>query len=342
MSKFKKSIIEFYITNVCNFNCDNCNRLNNYYFSGHDKWEDYKETYFAWSKLIDFDEISILGGEPLLNPTLDQWIGGIREFWPASTINIISNGTRLNYWHQRGLFDLISRTKTNLVITLHNRSRIKSIIPELVSYMNSPEVSSSSDVSKWIHAYNAVKDSTWPECSSYEDFKNLPEWIQNECRNIHKIDIDQWIKDTGVTYIRDTNTNISIHYAEHFVTAPLKYVGDNKFSVYNSNPRQAHDVCISKHCTQFIKGKMYKCHHVGLLPEFMQQFDVSMSDSDQQLLLDYRPLSVDDDQPVMDRFLKNLINPMPQCKLCPSLLEPVFLQSSTNKPKIQKIIPIKK
>lgn len=33
--------------------------------------------------------------------------------------------------------------------------------------------------------YNVVKDEQWPECSTEEEFANLPKWIQDECNNVH-------------------------------------------------------------------------------------------------------------------------------------------------------------
>jgi len=33
--------------------------------------------------------------------------------------------------------------------------------------------------------YNCVKDPTWPECNTYDDFNNLPDWIQKECVETH-------------------------------------------------------------------------------------------------------------------------------------------------------------
>ena len=34
-------------------------------------------------------------------------------------------------------------------------------------------------------AYQDVKDPSWPECNTAEDFKLLPDWIQNECITVH-------------------------------------------------------------------------------------------------------------------------------------------------------------
>jgi hypothetical protein len=89
-------------------------------------------------------------------------------------------------------------------------------------------------------------------------------------------------------------------------------------------------------------GKMYKCHHVALLPEFIKQFQVEIDSEDMNLLDSYQPLESTASTEVMDDFLENLKKPMPQCKLCPSKLLPIKLQSSTDKPKVKKIIPIKK
>jgi len=36
--------------------------------------------------------------------------------------------------------------------------------------------------------YHAVKDPSWPVCKTMDDFKRLPEWIQRECRDVHKMD----------------------------------------------------------------------------------------------------------------------------------------------------------
>jgi hypothetical protein len=35
-------------------------------------------------------------------------------------------------------------------------------------------------------SYQAVKDASWPECNSEEEFANLPSYIQDECNQLHK------------------------------------------------------------------------------------------------------------------------------------------------------------
>lgn len=36
-------------------------------------------------------------------------------------------------------------------------------------------------------SYNAVKDESWPDISTVEEFKKLPDWMREECINIHNL-----------------------------------------------------------------------------------------------------------------------------------------------------------
>jgi hypothetical protein len=40
----------------------------------------------------------------------------------------------------------------------------------------------------FIDAYSDIRDPSWPDCDRLDDFKNLPQHIQDECINIHKLD----------------------------------------------------------------------------------------------------------------------------------------------------------
>ncbi len=40
---------------------------------------------------------------------------------------------------------------------------------------------------QFTNSYNAVKDESWPNISTIEEFKTLPNWIQEECINIHNL-----------------------------------------------------------------------------------------------------------------------------------------------------------
>jgi organic radical activating enzyme len=93
----KKFTIEqgvFYVTNVCNLTCNSCETFNNRKFKGHFVWQDYKNDYIEWSKKVDIDFITIIGGEPFSNPDLINWVLNLRSLWPkCNNFNICTNGT---------------------------------------------------------------------------------------------------------------------------------------------------------------------------------------------------------------------------------------------------------
>ena len=66
-----------------------------------------------------------------------------------------------------------------------------------------------------------------------------------------------------------------------------------------------------------MNGKLHKCGAVALFPEFDRQFNLELSVEDRDLMNSYRPLSVTDTDEFKSTFIKNLNQPIPQCKFCP-------------------------
>lgn len=132
MNKHHFDKIEFYITNVCNLNCDNCNRFNNHSFSGWQRWSDYKATYEQWSQYIDIHHLVLLGGEPLLNPEVIQWVRGLNSVFKKS-VQILSNGTRIN--HVPDLYKTLSVNGNWLGITWHNPNTLDEFENQIKKFM---------------------------------------------------------------------------------------------------------------------------------------------------------------------------------------------------------------
>ncbi len=141
--------LEFYITNVCNLTCGDCNRYNNYKFSGWQKWDQYQDILQQWSKKIAIRHPIILGGEPLLNPDVVKWTTGIKKLWPDySGVQILTNGTRLN--HVAGLYDVL--VDGNWVgVTVHDKQDQELIFQEIRKFLKHPikETSREDDNSMW-------------------------------------------------------------------------------------------------------------------------------------------------------------------------------------------------
>ena len=115
--------VDFYITNVCNYTCNRCNRFNNYDFKGWQKWSDYELIYEEWSRLVDLRAITIMGGEPLLNPTVVDWVNGLTRIFQVD-VQVLTNGTRFK--HCDDLYNsMLHRSPKNgaqnhIGVSLHN------------------------------------------------------------------------------------------------------------------------------------------------------------------------------------------------------------------------------
>lgn len=123
MIKFSP-VLEVYITHVCNLSCRECNRFNNYNFKGHLYWDDYTSDFENWSKRITANRITIIGGEPTLNPDLEKWMSNLRRLWPDVEIMVQTNGTYL----RPEFIDLTNKYNIGFTVSLHDVSTAKAIM----------------------------------------------------------------------------------------------------------------------------------------------------------------------------------------------------------------------
>jgi len=343
MNKVVLDYVEFYITNVCNFSCDNCNRFNNYYFSGQQKWSDYKDIYKEWSTKIDLQIMKILGGEPTLNPTFMDWVDGISNLWPNTTLHITTNGSRFN--KTQDLYYILKKhkSKSKVFVSIHSEQLRDNIIHEAKNFLKGKidtELINNTSHTIWKDRYDIIKDISWPDCDTPDGFKHLPSHIQEECINVHNFSAEMYIEKNTIVKLTDSNgIEVILQPSYQFNSSSIKLNNISKsFELYNSNPTSAHNICYSKKCHHFIKGKLYQCFLVGLLPEFINQFNVTISNSDLTLLNSYKPLTIDDDMNTMRHFVDNIRNKIPQCKFCPSSFDVGPLNALAKKTRLPKKI----
>jgi len=280
--------VEFYITNVCNLTCTNCNRFNNYNFKGHQKWSDYADQYAKWAQHIRLQRITILGGEPLLNPHLLDWVNGINATF-KKPVQILTNATRLN--QVPGLYDVLLKqnidesepwTKNWIGVSLHN------------------------------------------EDDKYHLDQEIRKFLRGEIRIVNRDDAENLnnAKTYGgsYAYIDENNVTIPVWEYDDFYNVAVEVDRNSRYKLHNSDPNDAHSICgfVLYKCYHFIKGALYKCGPVALFPEFDQQFNFDISDQDRELLNSYQPLQVDEFSDRGAKFLSEIDQVIPQCKFCPS------------------------
>jgi len=335
---------EFYITNVCNLNCPNCNRFNNYAFAGHYYWDDHSAEYEKWSKILNIKTIGILGGEPFLNPEMFKWIENIARLWPLSEINVITNGTQLQRYPDLYKELLKYQGRVKLEINLHDKFQRQHVIEEIKNFLVDPEeklVNGSPNA--WSIAYSNIRDVAWTDCDQIEDFYQLPKYVQEECRSVHNLDPEAWIDKNFDRIFTDKN-NIQIHYrpAWSFNESTVKFDPySTTLSLHHSDPDKAMEACYFKICHHFINGKLYKCGPTGILPDFIKQFPVELTDRQRSLIESYKAAEPDWNDEDLSLFIDNLktAKAIDQCSLCPESFIPQGFEftAGTKKIKIVKI-----
>ena len=64
------------------------------------------------------------------------------------------------------------------------------------------------------HSYNLVRDKNWPDCNSYQEWLNLPNWIREECLQLHNI---QW-NDSWNVYHNKLLSKLDFNHYESIIT----------------------------------------------------------------------------------------------------------------------------
>ena len=87
--------IETNITNHCNLNCKYCFSFSPLVSEDFADLEQYKKDISELSKKVDIYVIRLLGGEPLLNKRINEFIEVTRKGFPCANIAILTNGILL-------------------------------------------------------------------------------------------------------------------------------------------------------------------------------------------------------------------------------------------------------
>lgn len=339
----KLDYLEFYISHTCNFNCRGCNRFNNYLFLGHQRWKEHEHTHAKWAERLQLDEWCIIGGEPTLNPDIIQWIYGLHKLWPNSKSSIVTNASFKKRFDSE-FYNALVHTGMRMDIGLHDQNRRAEVTKTVMDFVKHPVIIEEppKDLNtveglqhSWRNNYNKIKDPSWPACDSIYDWDKLPTDIKEECATMH--DFSREIYESRFSPVNLTDANglkICIALENYFYDpALIRQEEKNNFTLHNSNPKRAHDICMSKYCHHMSDGKISKCGQVDLFPKFSKQFQVELSEQDKTLVNSYQPLTVDADLEDARKFINSIKEPIAQCKFCPENYAPKEINSTINKDK---------
>ena len=131
--------LEFHIVDHCNMNCKYCS-----HYSGLVKTpkftnlENFTRDFKQLKKFIDdIGTVRILGGEPLLNPEVAEYVKLSRSFYPLSNIFVATNAILLPKMPE-SFFDTLRENRVGIHITLY--PPLKSKMPAIKKLLENEQV----------------------------------------------------------------------------------------------------------------------------------------------------------------------------------------------------------
>lgn len=112
--------LEWMVTTSCDLACPGCDRFIDYDHPWHEDFDQMKINMTKWSKRLDPNNFTIIGGEPLIHPKIYEIIEHSRRTFNHAKIEVFSNGFLLPKRNE--LFDaLVAAQPSKLSITLHHK-----------------------------------------------------------------------------------------------------------------------------------------------------------------------------------------------------------------------------
>lgn len=86
---------EIMVTQACNLSCLGCTNYSDIAHKGYLTWEQGRQEIEPWLERVEITDFGLIGGEPLLNPEIRQWLAGTRKLLPDAQIRFTTNGLLL-------------------------------------------------------------------------------------------------------------------------------------------------------------------------------------------------------------------------------------------------------
>ena len=110
--------VEMHLAHACNLRCEGCTHYANHRLSGILALAEGAAWLDAWSRRISPVRFSFLGGEPLMNPDVTEFLRLARQLWPHAEIRLVSNGLLLG--RREDLWPVLGECDIVLTLSIHS------------------------------------------------------------------------------------------------------------------------------------------------------------------------------------------------------------------------------
>ncbi|MCR5503238.1 MAG: radical SAM protein [Lachnospiraceae bacterium] len=119
VGKPRLSYLEFHLADHCNLNCKGCAHLSNITEPHLTDLSQFRKDLIRLGELFwGIERVRIMGGEPLLNEELPEYVKLVRETFPDADMHIVSNGLLINPGQQE-LFRVMRENHCSFNISLY-------------------------------------------------------------------------------------------------------------------------------------------------------------------------------------------------------------------------------
>jgi len=95
----KLEFLEVMLIRTCNLSCEGCTTFSDLSYQGYTTWAQGRKWLEPWIHRLELEGIGVIGGEPLINPEIREWLQGLRELLPHAQIRFVTNGLLLDrHW----------------------------------------------------------------------------------------------------------------------------------------------------------------------------------------------------------------------------------------------------
>jgi organic radical activating enzyme len=296
MDKIKVQYLDLPIIRSCNLACVGClTHSDHKKIKGTVQLDESHEWLEFWSQRLDPATVTLFGGEPLLHPGLVGWAKAVKDYWPASTLNMNTNG-----YYISNIFDSIEdlfnpNMELSMVISIQTGtepylSKVKNDIETLKQkvldyYTTLPDVQS-------------VRWHLWLD----ETDTNQKKWFN--------LEVNGYASAIGFAVCEQYKLPWCIHYTGF---------GDQMRPVYDYNDSwkdENHQYCQAKKFTTLYRGNLYKCPPVGVLEHSLTTFDIDKLPEWAPYLDQYKTVGINSTDEEIAAWITNQACPENVCNMC--------------------------
>lgn len=126
--------LEIMVNNACNLSCEGCTTFSDLTHQGYITWNEGNAWLEPWSYRVNIQAVGVMGGEPLMNPEIREWILGIRKMLPNAQIRFVTNGLLLDkHWDVVDLLESVGNAVLKISYHVQNE-KLDQVIDRVMKY----------------------------------------------------------------------------------------------------------------------------------------------------------------------------------------------------------------